>query len=215
MPKDIQSIFYSDIKQILQTARKRAYATVNRAMVEAYWLIGKRIVEEEQDGETRAKYGKKTLESLSKSLTHEFGKGFSYANLRNFRQFYLTYPDKKICDTVCSKLSWSHNRLIMRIDNLKTRNYYLTEAVQQQWSVRHLQRNINTLYYERLLSSQHPPLPEQKAIVQKLEKLLAICDQLETRISSNQTHAEQLMQAVLQEAFSQTTKPPKYSNKRV
>ena len=67
MPKDIQSIFYSDIKQILQTARKRAYATVNRAMVEAYWLIGKRIVEEEQDGETRAKYGKKILESLSKS----------------------------------------------------------------------------------------------------------------------------------------------------
>ncbi len=136
MPKDIQSIFYSDIKQILQTARKRAYATVNRAMVEAYWLIGKRIVEEEQDGETRAKYGKKILESLSKNLTHEFGKGFSYANLRNFRQFYLTYPDKKICDTVCSKLSWSHNRLIMRIDNLKTRNYYLTEAAQQQWSVR-------------------------------------------------------------------------------
>lgn len=156
MPKDIQSLFYLDIKQILQTARKRAYSTVNRAMVEAYWLIGKRIVQEEQDGETRAKYGKKTLESLSKSLTHEFGRGFSYANLRNFRQFYLTYPDKEICDTACSKLSWSHNRLIMRIENVKSRDYYLTEAAQQQWSVRLLQRNINTLYYERLVSSQHP-----------------------------------------------------------
>ena len=177
MPNDIQSIFYSDIKQILQIARKRAYATVNRAMVEAYWLIGKRIVQEEQDGEARAKYGKKTLESLSKSLTHEFGKGFSYANLRNFRQFYLTYPDKEICDTVCSKLSWSHNRLIMRIDNLKTRNYYLTEAAQQQWSVRHLQRNINTLYYERLLSSQQPQnKPANQADTEKINQRAFIKD---------------------------------------
>lgn len=98
-------------------------------------------------------------------------------NLRNFRQFYLTYPDKKICDTVCSKLSWSHNRLIMRIDNLKSRNYYLTEAAQQQWSVRHLQRNINTLYYERLLSSQHPQsTPENQADTEKINQRAFIKD---------------------------------------
>ena len=148
--------FYSDIRQILQNARTRAYSEINRAMVEAYWMIGKRIVEEEQGGKTKAEYGKKLLENLSRNLTHEFGKGFSYANLRNFRQFYLTYHDEDICYTLCSKLSWSHNRLIMRLENVKARNYYLAEAVQQGWSVRQLQRNINTLYYERLLSSQQP-----------------------------------------------------------
>ncbi len=83
-------------------------------MVEAYWLIGRRIVEEEQNGDVKAKYGKRILENLSTSLSNEFGEGFSYANLRKFRQFYQTYPDQEICYTVCSKLSWSHNRLIMR-----------------------------------------------------------------------------------------------------
>lgn len=148
------AVFYSDIRQILQNARSRAYSEINRAMVEAYWLIGKRIVEEEQEGKARAEYGKKLLENLSKNLTREFGKGFSYANLRNFRQFYLIYPDEEIRYTLCSKLSWSHNRLIMRLENAKARNYYLSEAARQGWSVRQLQRNINTLYYERLLSSQ-------------------------------------------------------------
>ena len=90
------TVFYSDIRQILQNARSQAYTEINRAMVEAYWLIGKRIVEEEQEGKTKAEYGKKLLENLSSNLTHEFGRGFSYANLRNFRQFYLTYPDEEI-----------------------------------------------------------------------------------------------------------------------
>ena len=148
--------FYSDIQQILQNARNRSYSEINRAMVEAYWMIGKRIVEEDQEGKTKAEYGKKLLENLSRNLTDEFGKGFSYANLRNFRQFYLTYSDEDICYTLCSKLSWSHNRLIMRLENAKARTYYLAEALQQGWSVRQLQRNINTLYYERLLSSQQP-----------------------------------------------------------
>jgi len=146
--------FYTDIKGILQAARSKAHSAVNTAMVEAYWLIGQRIVEEEQQGEARAQYGKRLLENLSSSLSHEFGKGFSYANLRNFRQFYLTYPDQEICYTVCSKLSWSHNRLIMRVDDPKARNYYLIEGVQQQWSVRQLERNIKSLAYQRLLSSQ-------------------------------------------------------------
>ncbi len=148
--------FYSDIRQILQNARNRAYSEINSAMVEAYWMIGKRIVEEDQEGKSKAKYGKKLLENLSRNLTDEFGKGFSYANLRNFRQFYLTYSDEDIRYTLCSKLSWSHNRLIMRLENAKARTYYLTEAVQQRWSVRQLQRNINTFYYERLLSSRQP-----------------------------------------------------------
>lgn len=93
------------------------------------------------------------MKNLSVTLTSEFGKGFSYANLRNFRQFYLTYQDKEICYTPCSKLTWSHNGLIMRVENENARNYYLKEAAEQNWSVRVLERNINTSYYQRLLSS--------------------------------------------------------------
>ena len=145
---------HTDIKQILQTARGKAYSAVNFAMVEAYWLIGRRIVEEEQRGQVKAEYGKRLLENLSKSLGSEFGKGFSYANLRNFRQFYLTYPTQENCYTLCSKLSWSHNRLIMRVNDKKAREYYLTEVAQQQWSVRQLERNIKTHSFKRLLSSQ-------------------------------------------------------------
>ena len=146
--------FHSDIRQILQNARNRAYSEINRAMVKAYWMIGKRIVEEEQEGETRAEYGKKLIENLSGALTEEFGRGFSYANLWNFRQFYLTFPNQDILYTVCRELSWSHLRLIMRVDNPKAKEYYCNEVRDQGWSVRQLQRNINTLYYERLLSSQ-------------------------------------------------------------
>ena len=151
------NLFHADIRHILQSARNKAYTAVNSAMVEAYWLIGKRIVEEEQKGEKKAKYGERLLESLSKELGQEFGKGFSYANLRNFRQFYLTYPKQEICYTLCSKLSWSHNRLIMRVNNADARVYYLTESRQQQWSVRVLERNIKSLTYQRLLSSQAEP----------------------------------------------------------
>lgn len=146
--------FHRDIKSILEQARGKACSAVNAAMVEAYWLVGQRIVEEEQSGESRAKYGQKLLENLSKELSESFGKGFSYANLRNFRQFYLIYPTQEICYTVCSKLSWSHNRLIMRVSDPAARDYYLQESTQQQWSVRQLERNIKSLSYQRLLSSQ-------------------------------------------------------------
>ncbi|MFH1859992.1 MAG: PDDEXK nuclease domain-containing protein [bacterium] len=147
--------FISEIKEILMQARKKAYTAINSALVEAYWQIGKRIVLEEQGGNERAAYGEEILKELSIALTLELGKGFSYANLRNFRQFYLTYPDEQICYTVCSKLSWSHNRLIMRVESEDARNYYLKEAREQNWSVRVLERNINTFYYQRILSSQN------------------------------------------------------------
>lgn len=146
--------YISDIKQILAAARKNAYSAVNSAMVEAYWQIGKRIVEQEQHGESRATYGEGILKELSKALTSEFGKGFSYANLRNFRQFYLTYPDPENCYALRSKLTWTHHRLIMRVENADARDYYLKESLEQNWSSRTLERNINTLYYQRLLSTQ-------------------------------------------------------------
>ena len=144
----------TDIQNILHTARTKSYAAVNFAMVEAYWQIGRRIVEEEQQGKGRADYGAQLIKSLSKSLTEEFGRGFSPANLASFRQFYLTFPMEEIFYTLCRKLSWSHCRLIMRVESPKAREYYLKEAAEQTWSVRVLERNIHTLYYERLLSSK-------------------------------------------------------------
>ena len=149
------SVFVAQIKEIISVARQKAYIAVNFAMVEAYWLMGKRIVEEEQQGSERAPYGDALLKRLSMALTDDFGKGFSYANLRNFRQFYLTYPNEQICYTLCSKLSWSHNRLIMRVEDENARNYYLHESAEQNWSVRTLERNINTFYFQRLLTSQN------------------------------------------------------------
>ena len=146
--------YIQEIKQILITARQQSYRAINTAMIEAYWKIGQKIVLQEQNGNEKANYGEAVLKELSKNLSSEFGKGFSSANLRNFRQFYLTYPDEQICYTLCSKLSWSHNRLIMRIDNLKIRQFYLKEACQENWSVRTLERNIKTFYYNRLLSSK-------------------------------------------------------------
>lgn len=146
--------YIAEIKYILEQARLKAYSVVHSAMVETYWLVGKRIVEEEQNGARRADYGEAILKNLSVALTAEFGKGFSYANLRNFRQFYLTYPDPEICYTLCSKLTWSHNRLIMRVENKQAQQFYLKECALQNWSVRVLERNINTLYYQRILSSK-------------------------------------------------------------
>lgn len=139
--------------------RTKAYAAVNFAMVETYWNMGRMIVEQEQQGNEHAKYGEYLLVNLSRHLNQIFGKGFSYANLRNFRQFYLTFPNKEICYTLCSKLSWSHIRLIMRIESEKARIYYLNESREQNWTVRVLERNIKTGYFERLLSSQKTSLP--------------------------------------------------------
>ncbi len=152
---DTGSALYKDVLLILQSARQEAYTAVNRQMVQAYWLMGKRIVEEEQKGESKASYGEALLKNLSVALTAELGKGFSYANLRNFRQFYLTYPDTENCYALRSKLTWTHHRLIMRVENPLAREYYLKECEEQNWSSRALERNINTLYYQRLLSSKN------------------------------------------------------------
>ncbi len=136
-------------------------------MVEAYWNIGRLIVEEEQAGKSRAGYGKHLLEGLAGRLTDDFGRGFSVVNLKNFRQFYLVFPkghcegdipDDEIGYTVCSGLSWSHYRHLMRVENPSARRYYIREAIGQNWSVRTLERQINSLSYERLLKSREQGL---------------------------------------------------------
>ena len=152
---DIQSVcgYIIDIKNIIHAARNKAWSAVNAAMCEAYWLIGKRIVEEEQQGKHRADYGKEIIKNLSHILRQEFGTGFDERNLRFFRQFYLTFHDE-IWNTPCSKLTWSHFRRLMQVADKDARQYYLTEAAGQHWTVKTLDRNISTLYYQRLLSSQ-------------------------------------------------------------
>jgi predicted nuclease of restriction endonuclease-like (RecB) superfamily len=138
--------------------RKKVYIAVNSAMVETYWNIGRRIVEQEQQGKERANYGEYLLVNLSRHLSSTFGKGFSVANLWNFRQFYLTWPSDEILYTLCRELSWSHIRLIMRLDSENVREYYLNETRTQGWNVRILERNIRSGYFERLLSSQKPKI---------------------------------------------------------
>ncbi|MGI6393958.1 MAG: DUF1016 N-terminal domain-containing protein [bacterium] len=147
-----KTLFVDEIKRILSEARAQVYSAVNVAMVQAYWLIGKRIVEEEQNGAEKAKYGEKLLQTLAIELSSEFGKGFDERELRRIRQFYLTFP---IRGTLRPELSWSHYRRLIRVTNEKARAYYLNEAANQQWSYRTLDRNCSTLYYERLFHTYY------------------------------------------------------------
>jgi predicted nuclease of restriction endonuclease-like (RecB) superfamily len=141
---------YGAIRQVLESARKSAYKAVNFAMVQAYWQIGRLIVEDEQNGEARAEYGKKVLDELAKRLTAEFGKGFDASNLRYMRLFYKAFPN---CDTLRHELSWSHYRLLLRVDNPAARDWYMNESVAENWSSRQLERQISVLYYDRMLLS--------------------------------------------------------------
>lgn len=141
--------FYSHIKEILENARKKTYNAINFAMVEAYWEIGKSIVEMQGGNET-AEYGTNLLVLLSEKLTSEYGKGFTVTNLRYMRQFYLSFQNRH---TLCDELSWSHYRLIMKVENENARQFYIEETIKSNWSVRQLERQINTFSYERLLSS--------------------------------------------------------------
>jgi len=154
--------FYSRIREILATARSKAYVAANFAMVEAYWNIGKSIVEK-QGGEARAEYGAKLLTELSVQMTEDFGKGFTVANLKNMRQFYLTFPNGY---ALRSELSWSHYRLLMRVENEKARQFYLEECAKSGWSTRQLERQITTFFYERLLSSH-----DKKAVAAEIYAL--------------------------------------------
>lgn len=152
---------YASVKSILGTARQRAYTAVNFAMVESYWLIGQTIVEHEQHGEARADYGKGVLKELAERLTREFGKGFDESNLRYMRLFYRNFP---IRDTLRHELTWSHYRRLISIESEPARLWYMNEAADGVWSTRQMDRQISTLYYERLLASKDkaPVITEAK-----------------------------------------------------
>ncbi|TDQ79188.1 PDDEXK nuclease domain-containing protein [Sphingobacterium yanglingense] len=141
--------FVQEIKILLEKAREKVYAATSYTMIECYWEIGRRIVEKEQQGQNRATYGKEVLQNLSNGL----GTGFSTRTLRDMRKCYLTFPEWKDLAHACAKLEWSHIRTITRVIDVNARKYYLKEAAEQNWGVRRLERNINTLYYQRLVSS--------------------------------------------------------------
>ena len=156
-----QNGVYESIKTILLSARDNTYRQVNFIMVEAYWNIGKQIVEEEQNGEDRAKYGSYLIKELSKRLTEDFGKGFTSTNLKMMRQFYNTFPNRH---TLCDQLTWSHYRLIIRIENKNAREWYINESAKSNWSVRALERQIGTHYYERILASKEQESVKLEAV---------------------------------------------------
>lgn len=143
-----------EIRALIQAAREKTLSAVNSVLVQMYWQIGERIVRQEQRGNSRADYGSYLIKKLSIALAADFGGGFSLANLKNFRQFYLRFPmDSRSYELSCS-LSWSHLRHIMRLDTPEEREYYLVEARAQSWTVRELERKIRTKDYQRLLSTK-------------------------------------------------------------
>jgi predicted nuclease of restriction endonuclease-like (RecB) superfamily len=175
-----ESQFIVQLKQIVRSARSQAYSAINLSQVYANWLLGERLVEQEQKGKNRADYGKRLVKLVSEELTKEFGIGYSLTNIKNFRRFYLDFKDvikgQALPDQFVDKekkkgqaspalfynniqvqpalLSWTHYERLMRVTNRKARDWYMKEASEQMWSYRTLERNINTQYYERLLMSQ-------------------------------------------------------------
>jgi len=160
------SSLINEIKSILNEARAKAVSAINSAMVFAYWEIGKRIVEEEQNGKEKADYGSFLLKELAQNLSVDLGKNFDERELRRIRQFYVTFP---IRDTVRPELSWSHYRLLIRVENENVRMFYLNEAIEQHWSTRKLDRNISTQFFQRIIANQN-----QNELVNDLEEVATL-----------------------------------------
>lgn len=145
-----ESVFYAQVRAVIVEARRYVHKSANVAMVKAYWLVGKMIVEQ-QGGAVKAAYGDGLIDTLAERLTAEFGAGFTRSNLRNMRQFYLRFEN---CHTLCGELSWSHYRLLITVENEEARRYYTEECRKSLWSVRELQRQIDSFYFERLLENR-------------------------------------------------------------
>lgn len=160
---------YSDVCTIIEHGRQQAYTAINQSMIETYWHIGRRIVEEEQNGEHRAEYGERIIENLSKQLTLRYGKGFSPRYLRSFRKFYLVTDNYEIWKSRFPNLTWTHIFKALRAEDTTAVRWYLETASKEMWSVRTLDRNISTQYYERHYTL--PTLPTEKQEPNKFELL--------------------------------------------
>lgn len=148
--------FVTDIRSIIEQGRQQAYAFVGQVSITTYWNVGRRIVEEEQDGKARAEYGSQLIPMLAEQLTQEYGNGYGQRNLAYYKQFYLMFNNLEILHTRVQNLTWSHIRRILSVTNQQARDWYLTAASEGMWSVRELDRNISTQYYERRLAAQLP-----------------------------------------------------------
>ena len=150
------SSLYQFSRELILNARQKVYHTANFTMVETYWHIGKKIVEE-QNGEQYARYGESLLKTVSSNLQKEFGTGFSYVNLTNMRKFYQLFPN---IYALRKELSWTHYRSLLRIENTKARELYMNEAAENTWSTRLLDQQVDKHYYERLISTHKEILNE-------------------------------------------------------
>lgn len=150
---EVKKDIYEEIRNLLNSARASIVSNVNSTMTKTYFMIGKRIVEEEQNGNERAEYGEKLIKNLSSRLSKEFGKGFSITNLKQMKSFYLSYKTGQTVSDLF-KLSWSHYLILMRMENLDERNFYEIEAIENNWSLRELRRQIDSALYERLVLSR-------------------------------------------------------------
>ncbi|MDE6857423.1 MAG: PDDEXK nuclease domain-containing protein [Alistipes sp.] len=177
--------FVEGIKQLVEEARLKSYAAINAVMLDTYWNIGRRIVEHEQHGKSRAGYGTRLLSLLADELTAAYGKGFSSRNLWYYRQFYTLLPDWEKVNTRVQNLTWSHIRSLLRVTNEDARMWYLNEAARQTWSVRTLDRNISSQYYHRLLLS-----PRKEAVVAEMQSLTAAYEQDKLEFIKNPVVAE-------------------------
>ena len=163
MKIEIKKDIYQEIHDLLHNSRQNIISNINSTMAKTYFLIGKRIVEEEQDGNKRAEYGKNLIKTLSKKLTKEFGKGFSETNLEQMRKFFKVYG---ISQTLSEefRLSWSHYLILMRMEDINARNFYEIEAFENNWSLRELKRQVNSSLYERLVLSKDKEKVKELAV---------------------------------------------------
>ena len=153
----------TDIKDIISFGQEKAYDAANKAMVLTYWHVGKRIVEQEQDGKERAEYGKALIDTLASELTKEYGKSYNKRNLQYFRKFYLAFPDEQIVNACVHNLNWTHFRSLLRVQDEDARIWYMKEASNAGWSSRTLDRNIATQYYNRLLQA-----PQKEVLIDEM-----------------------------------------------
>lgn len=156
---------HKDVKSTLEEARFKSYSAINFYMVKAYWQIGK-IINEVQAGNKRAEYGKELINELSKKLITDYGKGFDKSNLSRMRKFYSLFNN---IDALRQELSWTHYRLIIKLDDERKRKFYIDECIKSNWSTRQLERQINSFYYERLLSTQEEHKNEVRDEIKQLE----------------------------------------------
>ena len=165
MKAEIKKDIYQEIHDLLHNSRQNIISNINSTMAKTYFLIGKRIVEEEQDGNKRAEYGKNLIKILSEKLTKEFGKGFSQRNLEQMRKFFKVYGiPQTLSEEFQFNLSWSHYLILMRIEDIGTRNFYEIEAIQNNWSLRELKRQVNSSLYERLVLSKDKEKVKELAV---------------------------------------------------